>query len=118
MDNLEALARAALERDSMATRSILQDILRNQTLTLVLQQPDSDDQRLMVMAAGLAELLALRQNQPPPAWTKNVGALKEPFYLLEAAQSMKRLRELCETQSPEPLRKRGLYAPPNFLESA
>jgi hypothetical protein len=42
--------------------------------------------------------------------------LPEPIFLLEAAARMKRLRALCETQSPEPLRKRGFYAPPNFLE--
>ena len=29
-----------------------------------------------------------------------------------------RLRALCEAESPEPLRKRFLYAPPNFLEFA
>ena len=28
------------------------------------------------------------------------------------------LRALCETQAPEPLRKRRLSAPPNFLEFA
>jgi len=31
---------------------------------------------------------------------------------------MKRLRELCKTKAPEPLHKRGFYAPPNFLEFA
>jgi hypothetical protein len=41
-----------------------------------------------------------------------------PFYLLKVAASMKRLRELCETEAPEPLCKRGFYAPPNFLEFA
>jgi hypothetical protein len=64
------------------------------------------------------ELLALRSGQKPPQWTKDVGALPEPFYLLKAAANMKRLRALCETQAPEPLRKRGFYAPPNFLEFA
>jgi hypothetical protein len=31
---------------------------------------------------------------------------------------MKRLREVWVTESPEPLRKRGFYAPPNLLEFA
>jgi hypothetical protein len=64
------------------------------------------------------ELLAARQNQIPPAWTKDIGPLKEPFFMLESALTMKRLRALCETQSPEPMRKRLLYAPPHFLEFA
>jgi hypothetical protein len=34
------------------------------------------------------------------------------------AETMKRLRTLCETQAPEPMRKRRLYAPPIFLEFA
>jgi hypothetical protein len=64
------------------------------------------------------ELFALRLQQMPPQWTKDVGGLPEPFYLLKAASTMKRLRALCETEAPEPLRKRGFYAPANFLEFA
>ena len=81
-------------------------------------RPTSHDSRLMVTAAALVELLALRRQQEPPGWTKTIGALSEPFFLLEAALTMKRLRQLCETQSPEPLQRRRLYAPPNFLEFA
>ena len=72
----------------------------------------------MAAAASLVELLSLRLHQTPPPWAKDVGALPEPIYLLKAAGSMKRLRILCETEAPEPLRKRGFYAPPNFLEFA
>jgi len=81
-------------------------------------KPQTNDSRILAAAASLLELLALRLGQTPPQWTKDVGALPEPIYLLKAAASMKRLRELCETQAPEPLRKRGFYAPPNFLEFA
>jgi hypothetical protein len=56
--------------------------------------------------------------QTPPLWTKEIGALDEPFYLLQSAGMMKRLRLLCETQSPAPMRKRRLFTPPNFLEFA
>jgi hypothetical protein len=68
--------------------------------------------------ASLPELFVLHLGQTLPRWTKDVGALSEPIYLLKAAASMKRLRELCETEALEPLRKRGFYAPPNFLEFA
>ena len=118
MDPLEQLADAALQRDSLRLRSLVQDMTRAHIKWSSLARPQIKDMRLLAIAAALAELLATRQNQTPPAWTKEVGALKEPFFLLRSAETMKRLRILCETQSPEPMRKRQLYAPPNFLEFA
>ena len=118
MATLEQLARAALNRDSLRLRSLTQDFLReNQSLDTT-ARPATDDVRLLPVAAALIELFAERRKQIPPSWSKKVGALPEPFFLLEAAAHLKRLRALCETQSPEPLRKRRLYAPPNFLEFA
>lgn len=118
MDPIEQLAEAALQRDSLCLRSLVQDMMRARTDWSTLPRPKSNDARLLAIAASLAELLAIRQKQTPPAWTKEIGALKEPFFLLRSAESMKRLRVLCETQAPEPMRKRHLYAPPNFLEFA
>lgn len=118
MELIEQLAEAALQRDSLRLRSLVQDITRaNMNWSLVLR-PKTNDIRLLALSASLAELLASRQNQEPPAWAKEIDALQEPFYLLQSAEKMKRLRLLCETHSPEPMRKRRLYAPPNFLEFA
>lgn len=118
MELIEQLAQAALERDHLKLRSIVQDLTRLKTDFSALSRPPSTDQRLLVVSAALIELLAQRNNQQPPSWTKEIGALKEPFFLLESAATMKRLRMLCETQSPEPMRKRLLYAPPHFLAFA
>ncbi len=118
MEPIEQLAQAALERDHLKLRSLVQDFMRAKTDFGKLPRPSTSDSRLLVISAALTELLAQRNNQTPPAWTKEIGALKEPFFLLESAATMKRLRVLCETQSPEPMRKRLLYAPPNFLEFA
>lgn len=118
MAQIEQLAQAALERDHLKLRSLVQDLTRSQTDFSSLPHPSTTDQRLLVISAALIELLAQRNNRQPPAWTKEIGALKEPFFLLESATKMKRLRTLCETQSPEPMRKRLLYAPPHFLEFA
>src|SRR5262245_33306025 len=115
MERIEQLAEAALQRDHLRLRSLVQDIVHADIDWAVVSRPNTNDARLLAIAASLAELLAARQNQTPPAWTKEVGALKEPFYLLRSAETMKRLRALCETQAPEPMRKRHLYAPPNFL---
>ena len=118
MELIEQLAEAALQRDSLRLRSLVQDITRAGINWSSMPRPRTNDVRLLAIAASLAELLAMRQHQAPPMWTKEIGALKEPFFLLQSAEKMKRLRVLCETQSPEPMRKRHLYAPPNFLEFA
>jgi hypothetical protein len=118
MVTIEELADAALNREALLLRSLMQDFLQASPSLSRYPKPHTSDSRILAAAASLLELLAERLHQPPPPWTKDVGALAEPIYLLKAAASMKRLRELCETQAPEPLRKRGFYAPPNFLESA
>jgi hypothetical protein len=118
MEPIEQLAQAALERNHLQLRSLVQDLTRAKINWSKLPRPSTNDLRLLAMSAALTELLAQRNNQTPPAWTKEIGALKEPFFLLESVSTMKRLRVLCETQSPEPMRKRLLYAPPHFLEFA
>jgi hypothetical protein len=114
----EQRAQAAIERDHLKLRSLVQDVTREKIDWNNIPRPSTDDARLLVFSAALVELLAQRNHQVPPAWTKEIGPLKEPFFLLESATRMKRLRVLCETQSPEPMRKRLLYAPPHFLEFA
>ncbi len=116
MVTIEQLAEAALIGESLQLRSLTQDLLRENPSLSQYPKPQTNDLHILAAAASLLELLALRLRQAPPQWTKDVGALPEPIYLLKAAASMKRLRELCETEAPEPLRKRGFYAPPNFLE--
>jgi hypothetical protein len=118
MELIEQLAEAAISQDHLRLRSLVQDLVRSGVQIMNLRPPQTTDTRLRVTSAAIAELLAMRQGQQPPAWTKGIGALNEPFYLLKSASSMRRLRELCEKQSPEPMRKRNLYAPPHFLEFA
>lgn len=118
MVTIEQLAQAALNRESLQLRSLTQDFLHENQRLSEYARPTTTDARVLAAAAALIELFALRQKQAPPAWAKDVGPLPEPFFLLESAAKLKRLRALCETQAPEPLRKRRLYAPPNFLEFA
>lgn len=116
MITIELLAETALRHDSLQLRSLVQDLLRTAPDLSQIPQPQTSDQRTRAVAAALVELLAERSNQPAPAWTHDVGAMPEPTFLIESATRMKRLRTLCETEAPLPLRKRNLYAPPNFLE--
>ena len=118
MVQIEQLARAALNRDSLELRSLVQDFLRSQPKLAEVPPLQSEDESLLAMSAALLELLALPTNQAPPPWTASVGPVKEPFYLLKSAAQMKRLRQLCQQESPEPLRKRSFFAPPDYLAFA
>lgn len=118
MATLEMLAQAVLERDGLRVRSVAQDFLHETVVWQSVPRPATLDKRLLVIAASVLELLALRQSQTPPAWVHEVGSLDEPFFVIRAAEKMQHLRQLCLAESPEPLKKRGLYAPPNFLAFA
>jgi len=112
MVTLEILAETALRRDSLHLRSLVHDFVRDHPQLATIPRPRTDNPQILGTAAALLELLAQRTTQPAPAWTREIGAVPEPMFLLEAASRMHRLRVLCEAESPEPLRKRGLYAPP------
>lgn len=118
MVKIEELAEAAINQDSLLLRSLAQDFLHEHPDLHVCPRPTTSDLKILAAAASLIELLALRSDQEPPSWTSEIGALPEPIHLVKAAATMKRLRALCEQQAPESLRKRGFYAPPNFLASA
>ncbi len=114
---IEQLAEAAIKQDALLLRSLTQDLLREHPTLKNFPRPSAVDFQTLAGAASLIELFALRLRQEPPAWTNEVGPLPKPIHLLKAAATLKHLKALCEQQAPEPLRKRGFYAPPNFLES-
>ena len=118
MVTLETLAETALQRDSLRLRSLTQDFMRDHPHLIGIPRPQIESLQLLGTAAALLELLAQRMGQTAPLWTREIGAVPEPLFLVEAASRMRHLRALCEAESPEPLRKRGLYAPPDFLSFA
>jgi hypothetical protein len=118
MVRLEQLAEAALAGEALALRSLAQDWLRENPRLADCPRPLSDDQCVLAVAAGLVELFADRLGQQWPAWSGEIGPLPRPRHLVRAAETMKRLRRMCEIESPLPLRKRNLYAPAQFLQFA
>lgn len=116
MATIEQLADAALRRENLQLRALAQELLHKSPCVTGWPRPATDDPRMLAAAASIAELLASRLQQSPPPWAREVEALQEPIFLLNYAATMPRLRALCLQESPEPLRKRGFYAPPNFLE--
>jgi hypothetical protein len=118
MTTIEQIAEAILRDDSLLTRALVQEFLRNQPVLTNIPRPETNNPTLLVVAAALLELFSLRTQQPAPGWTQQVGPLEQPLYLLKSAAHMRRLRDLCRDAAPEPLRRRHLYAPPDYLAFA
>ena len=115
---LTELVKAVLEQDALTARQWVADAKQAGIDWSSIPAPEGLSDRENVVSAALVELMAERTEVPAPNWTKAIGPLPEPLYLVRAASSMPRLRRLCEEESPLPLRRRRLYAPPEFLTSA
>jgi hypothetical protein len=113
--DLRDLVRALLSYDGLAARQWVADSLREGMVWATIPQPIDLDPIELGVAAGVAELLASRAGQAAPSWADDVAAIPTPLYLVKAAKTMSRLRRLCEEEGPEPLRRRGILAPPEFL---
>lgn len=118
MVRIDDIAEAALHGDALVLRSLTQDWLAVNSEVAECAPPATDDPELRTVAAALVELFAERRGQSPPAWTRLAGRMSAPTFLLQSAHTMRRLRDLCLSESPEPLRRRGLYAPSNYLDFA
>jgi hypothetical protein len=115
MDILQ-LSKAVLNYEALTVSSLVQDLYRSKQPLAEIAKPRTEDATLLSISAALLELLASQWHQQPPNWTQEVRGVSQPLFLIKHAQTMKYLRQLCETQSPEPLKKRNLFATPNFLE--
>jgi hypothetical protein len=112
------LVKALLSYDALTARQWLADAERTGFRWSKVPRPSGLDPTASALAAGVTELMAARLGQTPPAWTATIPPAPERVFLVRAAQSMPRLRTLCEREGPEPLRRRGLLAPPEFLTLA
>ncbi len=115
---LSDLLEAILSHDALAARQWVADAERGSFDWSAVDFPARGDATYRALAAAVVELFAERVGVVPPDWTAIVGAAPEPVYLVKAASTMRRLRELCESEAPEPLRRRLIYAPPDFLRVA
>jgi len=116
--NILDLVNALLSYDALTARQWVADAERSGFPWSRVPQPSGLDATASALAAGLTELLASRAGQLPPAWTAKIPPAPQRMFLVRAAESMPRLRALCEAEGPEPLRRRGLLAPPEFLTLA
>lgn len=116
--DLKDLVRALLRWDALSARQWLADARRSGLAWTDVPAPVGLDATELATAAGVAEMLAERTGQSPPSWTAIVPSAPAKFFLVRFAKTMPRLRTLCEQEGPEPLRRRGLLAPPEFLRIA
>jgi hypothetical protein len=114
MATIEQLALTVLERNEIEARSLAQEILRTRVSTIAAPNRAPNDV-VLIMAAALAELLASYQGVAPPSWTAQVGAMPQPLDLLPARHP--KLREELLRHVPEPLRRRDILAPEDFLHA-
>lgn len=114
MVQIEDIARAALAYEALTVRDLIQDLLRDPPDWASIPRPAAVDEKTLVVAAALLELLALRSGTEPAAWTREVGPIREPIHLVRAAMTMPRTRARVEAESPEPLRKRNVFAPAEY----
>lgn len=116
--DLRDLVQALLAYDALAARQWVADAERSGFDWSQVRMPENLDAISSALAAGLTETLAGRAGQSAPAWAASVPASPERIFLVRSAAVMPRLRALCEREGPEPLRRRGLFAPPEFLTAA
>jgi hypothetical protein len=115
--DLRDLVRSLLGGHALAARQWVADAKRTRFAWTAVALPQDLDVLGLAVAAGIVELLAGRAGQEPPTWTKAIGAAPEPVFLVRSAAVLPNLRRICEEEGPEPLRRRRILAPPEFLTS-
>ena len=115
---LRDLVKALLGHDPLRARQWAADAAREAMIWAEVPRPVGWTALELAVAAGVVELFSGRAHQPPPSWTATIGRAPVPVYLVRASETMPRLRRSCETEGPEPLRSRQIYAPPEFMTVA
>lgn len=114
---LSDLVSAILRGDLLAARQWVADASRERVNWQDMPCPQGLDERELIVAAGVAELLANRSGQQAPHWTHAIGA-GAPLVLDPGLETMPRSLAHAREAAPEPLRKRNLFALPDFLRVA
>ena len=115
MVSIDQLAVAVLNGDQLTARALAQQILDEGRLS---SMPDPDPrlgERVAIMSAALAELLADYASLQPPEWTGQWGRMAVEVDLLPATGAP--LRRLMTEEAPEPLKRRNILAPKGFLRA-
>lgn len=116
--DLRDLVDAILAGDLLTARQWVADARREPVKWESVGCPRDFTGREMTVAAGVVELLAARAREKPPVWTRAVGAEREAVVLDPGLEQMPRSLAQAKAFGPESLRKRNLFALPDFLDVA
>jgi hypothetical protein len=116
--DLEDLVNAVMRGDLITAREWIADARRSNLQWEQIGRPERLNDRGLVVAAGLAELLAEREGTIAASWTEVIGGASEPLLLDPGLNEMPRSMQRAMTDAPESLRKRNLIALPDFLRIA
>lgn len=112
------LVRAILRGDLLEARQWVSDAQRTGLVWATITPPDDLSSREMAVAAAITEMLAERNDQQPPPWTRSIGGQLEAIVLDPGLETMPRSFAHAKAAGPEPLRRRNLVALPDFLKVA
>jgi len=112
--NPRELVSAALRGDDLATRRVVKDAKRHAYSWSQAPAPDFADKTDRAVYASLVELLAERNGEAAPAWTRDVAAAPEPVFLMGGTSAV--MRRACEANSPDALKRRNVMALPDYLD--
>jgi len=115
MAALENIARAALNREDLRARELVQEFEQAGGDIGAASEPLTDDRRVRTMAAAIAALFAHRSGRKPPQWVATVGQFPEGFYTSVFATPGSRTRANLERETPDVLKPFGVFASPNYL---
>lgn len=107
---------AVLRGHDLAARQFVKDAARSSFSWANAPAPDFRYPRARAVYAGLVELLASREGQAAPEWTRDVPPAPKPVLLLREAKKSKALRRMVERDSPAPLKMRNVFAPSQYLD--
>ena len=113
--DLRDLIDALQADDLLSARQWVKDAYRTGVSFTALPCPEGLDAERLAAAASLAELLSGRAGQPPPAWTAEVPPAPGDVWLDRALEHVPFLRERCLADAPPALKRRNVYALPDFL---
>lgn len=116
--DIRELVDAIIVGDLLTARQCVADAQRMHVDWNRFEQPLDLTEREMSIAAGLIELFASRAGATPPLWTSRVGGVTEMLILDPGLEQMPRSFARARTAGPEPLRRRNMIAPPDFLDVA
>ena len=112
------LVQAILAERDLEARQLVMDLQDITQSFSNVAKPDTQNPEELIVAAALVELFAIRREELPPSWTQQIAGLDKPRYLLGDPNRYPRFYARCVQESPEPLKRRNLIAPRDYLTFA